>query len=400
MSAPRNPDRPGAAAGRVVPKVLVGVVLLAAVGFVVVVAVLPAPANKAPAKAILPVNVQVLTVEPIPRMDDTIVLPGTIEPNTVVQVAAEVAGRIEQLPSPEGRPCQAGDVLVRLNTDLLQAELDRTKARLDFDKRERVRMYDLRDRGVATDNEVDQARTQEAASQAAYDVTRAQLDRATIVAPTSGVLNRLPEERGEYVTAGTVVAEIVDIDTVLAVVDVPERDIRYLKRGQPATIRDESLDGNALTGTVRYLSELAEERSRTTRVEIAVDNRRRVLRSGQIVTVELSRRTLQDVTMVPLDAVIPLEDGYRVYVVESGKAVPRTVTLGFFKGRRVRVLSGLKPGERLITVGQYYVGPGQAVTVRPDPAASQPAGRPSTAPSQPASAPAARPGAAGAGVRP
>ena len=190
--------------GGVLSKAVVGGVLLAAVGLVVVVAILPAPEKQVPDKKPQPINVGVLPIVPIPERPDTFLLPGTVEPNTVVRVAAEVPGRVEAIDLVEGRPCRAGDVLVRLNTDLLQAELDRAKAAMKFNQREVVRLADLRNSGVATDTEYDQAEAQAAASKAAFDAARAQLERATIAAPTGGALNRLPVETGEYVTPGTI----------------------------------------------------------------------------------------------------------------------------------------------------------------------------------------------------
>jgi membrane fusion protein (multidrug efflux system) len=242
-------------------------------------------------------------------------------------------------------------------------------------------------RGSATSNELDQARTKAAASRAALDAAKARLERAVISAPIDGVLNRLPVEVGEYVSPGDVVAEIVDIDTALVVVDVPERDIRHLKVGQREEVHLQALGSTRRTGTIRYISEVADPNARTTRVEIELDNTARVLRSGQIVMVRLVRRVLPEVILIPLDAVVPLENEYRVYVVADGKAQPRAVKLGFLKGRRVQVLSGLAPGDRLITRGQYSCGPGQPVQVReedPREARSQPATAPADANAAPA----------------
>jgi len=178
------------------------------------------------------------------------------------------------------------------------------------------------------------------------------------------VLNRVPVEVGEYVSPGMAVAEIVEIDTAVVVADVPEQDIHHLRVGQSEEIEVDSLGGRRLTGKIRYIGELADPRARTTRVEIEVPNTDRLLRSGQIVTVVLLRDILEDVILIPLDSVIPLEKEYRVHVVEDGKAQPRTVELGFFKGRSVRVLSGLRAGERLIVEGHHYVSAGQPVRLR------------------------------------
>jgi membrane fusion protein (multidrug efflux system) len=376
-------SRRGAAAA----KIIVSMVLALAAAFVVAVVILPAPARKPPPKRLAPVNVTAVEIEPIPNYRHTFKLPGSVEPNRVVSVAAEVAGRIEQVPCREGQPVKAGERLVLLNTDLLQAEYDRAQASMQFDAREATRVQDLVERGAATANELDQARTKAAASRAAFSAAKARLERAVISAPISGVLNRVPVEVGEYVSPGMPVAEIVEIDTAVVVADVPEQDIHYLRVGQSEEVEVDSLGRRRLVGTIRYIGELADPRARTTRVEIEVPNTDRLLRSGQIVTVVLLQRILEGVILIPLDSVIPLEKEYRVYVVEDGKAQPRTVKLGFFRGRSVRVLSGLAAGESLIVEGHHYVSAGQPVRLR-SPVGGEAATSPASAPAE-----ARRPGA-------
>ncbi len=322
-----------------------------------------------------PVNVSVETVEPISKFVDTFILPGVVEPNRVVKVCAEVAARVESIDSEEGAACKEGKELIHLNTELLKAEHDRTKAQLEFDRGDFKRVQGLRKRNLATAMELEQANTRRLSSKANFDSADARLRRAVIRAPIDGVVNRLNKEDGEYVHVGECVAEIVDIDTAKVVVDVPERDIGFLEKNRVESIFVGPNDSRRVVGEIKYISELAHPEALTTRVELEVDNvpgtgpgGKRALRSGQIVRVRLTRQILKDVIMVPLAAVIPLEKGHAVYVVQSNRAIRRDVKLGLIKGSRVRVVSGLRAGEKLIVSGQQYVGPGQQVVVS-DPAA-------------------------------
>ncbi len=129
------------------------------------------------------------------------------------------------------------------------------------------------------------------------------------------------------------------------------------------TILAAAPDERHLTGQITYISALADQGTRTTRIEVLVDNHEHRLRSGQIVRARLTRRVLRDALLIPLAAVIPLEKGYSVYVVRDGQAELRQVELGLLKGRDVQVLSGLAPGDELIVSGHRYVGPGQKVKV-------------------------------------
>jgi len=323
---------------------------------------IPARITEAPENEVPPTNVRIEVLKAIPEMADTFELPAVVEADYVVNVSAEVAGRIEKIPCKEGDTCRKGDLLMALNTDLLQAAYDRAKAQADFDKAQYARIKKLNEGGAVTDQELDQATANLAVSRAATASARAELDRARILSPGSGTLNALRVEEGEYVQPGTPVAEIVNLNTVKVVVQVPERDVPFVKKGDRAevfaVVRGEEEN---VGSTISFISELANPETRGVRVEIAVDNRKRRLRSGQIVRARLTRRVLRGVIMIPLLAVIPLEDGHAVYVAETNKAQRREVQLGLIRGTRIQVLSGLKDGDRLIVSGHRYVGPGQAV---------------------------------------
>ena len=330
-----------------------------------------------------PVNVTVEVVSPIALMEDTFVLHAKVEPNRVVELAAEVAGRIEEICCREGdRVSNSGREypIIKLKTDLLGARFNRAKAGADLDRVEYDRIKTLRARGVATDSELDQAASKAATSKAALDEARGLLERANIYPPIDGVLDTLEVEVGEYVQPGQVVARIVDADTVKVVVDVPERDVHFLRKGSETTIlydfRGRRRERRA---EITYIGKVAHTRSLTTRVEIATDNRGGEFFSGQLVRVRMLRRKLANVIMSPMDAVIPwgYEKGktsYMAYIVNDGKAARREVEMDIklIRGNRVRIVKGLAPGDRLIVKGHRYVGPGQEVRVIAPAATSRP----------------------------
>jgi membrane fusion protein (multidrug efflux system) len=350
-------------AGHIWVKLAIVVVAIAAL---FVLAYIPSPKQEVAATEAPPVNVTVLPVVPEPKLPDTFDLPAVIEPNQVVTVAAEVAGRVEGIGPQEGASVRAGDLLMRINTDLLQAEFERAQAQAKDAQTEFERQQGLVKGGAAPSRELDQAATALAVSQATLQEVRARLERAEIYAPAGGVLNDLPVEQGEYVQAGTPVAEIVQTDIVKVAVSIPEQDVAYFAPGQPVEIiADIKGQPRPFEGTVTFISSVADPRTRSTRMEITLANPNGILHSGQIVRARLTRRILDDVIMIPLQAVIPMEDGYAAYVVESSKAQRRPVELGIIKGDRVQILSGLQAGDQLIVAGHRFVAPGQDVQVIP-----------------------------------
>lgn len=368
-------------------KWVIGLTVLAVLAVVLLSAVLPRRDHSGEQEKREPQRVDVMLVEPLEFYQDMFEIPGIIEPNRVVDVAAEVSARVERFAEAYGRDglplhreveegdwIQKGQPIVHLNTELLDAALKRAKANSEFAEAELKRYRDLFERDVATQAELEQIQMQAQQAQAALAEAQALLDRAKIIAPISGVLNKLPIEEGEYLQPGMAVAEIVDRDRVKVVLDVPEADVGYLSLGQEEVVNlphAHSDQPDRILAKITYISEIANERARTTRVELTADNERGLLRSGQIVRVEMQRRRILDAIMVPLDAMFPVETGnsveYVAYVVEEGtKAVKRSlrIDLDVIQGKDVLVTSGLKGGEKLIVQGQRYVGPGQTVAVR------------------------------------
>jgi membrane fusion protein, multidrug efflux system len=367
----------------------------------------------------LAVDVAIEQVALRESLADTFNIPGVVEPARIVTVAAETSARIDAYagrkdtlgenftitPGParagvleEGDAVVAGQPLVYLNRDLVEAEYRQTKAEYEYQQREYARLLNLFERNVATKSELDTIKKIRDKTRALLDVQRARMERLTVVAPIAGTLNSLPAEVGEFVGPGQAVAQIVDMETVKVVVDVPEKDIGYLSIGQNATVT--SARGKVIRrGEITYISELADPAARTTRVEITVQNKDRAFRSGRIVDVQLTRRVLEDIIMVPLRAIIPMgpagdrPNTYAAYVVEDNTAQRKDVTLdpSLYRNSEIRVTAGLTPGDKLI-LEPHLVGPGEQVAIRTRETPSASALTPATgAASQPAPAPPTEP---------
>ena len=324
----------------------------------------PTVAAAAPAQV-----VAVEEIAPIDQLFDVISLPGVTEPNRVVNVASEVAGRVEAVLVEENQfvSCAGeGCVLVRLNTDLLQADYDRNKSEAEFNQRDYERLADAFRQGVATQTEVDQARMRAESYKALMASSAAQLERSTIMAPIDGIVNDLPVEEGEYLQPGTPVAEIVDLDVVKVAVEMPERDVSFLSLGDEVTVTAAWRgDEQTFVGTVTYISQVADPSTFTSRVDVSVPNPDRQLRTGQIVNIRVTRRIIDNAILVPLLAVIPRENDYIVYIANDSHAHRRVVELGLIRGQEVQIVSGLQVGDRLIIAGQRYVSDGQAIRIEP-----------------------------------
>ncbi len=362
--SPQSAD-PAATRGWFRRNIVKVLILLAAVGVLAGISAVPPRNREAPPGEPDPVNVKVMEVVATPELADAFTLPGVIEPNRVITVSAEVAARVERVPLDEGDRVTRADLLLQLNKDLIEPQYRTAEAQYKRDQIEFERMEVLVRENATSRQDLDDAVTRLAASQAALEQAQAQLERTGILAPANGVLNALLVEEGEYVQPGTPVAEVVEMDTVKVRVNVPERDVRFFAVGGTAEVLiDPTGEQDPLTGTITYIDELADSQTRTTALEITLDNPQGLLRSGQIVRARLTRRVIEDAIMIPLLAVIPMEDGYAVFVVDGSQARRHNdVKIDIIRDDRVRIAEGLEPGEKLIVAGHRFVAPGQNVNV-------------------------------------
>jgi len=294
--------------------------------------------------------------EPMAR---EIVLNGRTEANRTVRVAAETAARVIELPYRKGDIVEAGELLARLDPREREASLAEARASLaqrDLDYEAARR---LGERGFQADTRV--AETRAALEFARYHLRRAEVELAhtTIAAPFDGVLEALPVELGSFVDIGETVAEIVDLDPILVVTDVPEGRIRAIGAGDAATIR--MVDGTTQDGRVRFVARQANARTRTFRVEVEVANPDAAIPAGISTAVAI---TLDPVPAHPVSPGILVLDDQGVLGI---KAVADDETVTFHAADIIRAeadtvwLAGLPERLDVIIVGQGFVTPGQRV---------------------------------------
>lgn len=309
------------------------------------------------------INVEVEPVEPERSVPDFLDLPGTVVPGKIVNVPVELGGKIISLPVREGELIKKGDIILKLDQSILEAEAARARAQAEFDKKSLDRTAMLLEKGVANPNSLDEIRSRYAVSSAVLEIAETNLDKTTVHAPYGGILNQVLVEEGEYVQEGSTVAEIVEVDKLKVQFQVPEKEAKFLHQGSTMDIIEGKSSNWLCNGPLTYISAVADPGTKTIEAEITLDNRERVIRSGQIVRVRLNRKSLNNAIMVPLAAVIPLEQGKVVYVASNGVAERREVTLGVIKGTRVQITKGLSKGDQLIVKGHRRVGPGQKINI-------------------------------------
>jgi multidrug efflux system membrane fusion protein len=281
-------------------------------------------------------------------------------------LAIRVMGIISELPVRQGDHVNKGDLIMRLDAEDKQAAVDTAEVLVTQRQAEADAAERLVKGGNAPKLQADQARSQLAAAKAGVEKARAELAQMEIYAPFNGVIDRVPVEDGSAIMAGGEVATLINLDPLLAIGEVSERDLQYLKLGSEADIR--LVNGTTVKGTLRYISRDASASTRTFRVEVAIPNEDKTLPAGMTAEITLWSPPVDSVTLPR--SVVSLSAGGDLGI----RAVDKDNKVVFFPIDLIDdttnglVLGGIPADARIIVAGQELVTEGDVVNpVEADP---------------------------------
>ncbi len=314
--------------------------------------------NQAP---VIPVSI--IDVKPAP-MRDVILLPGTTEAWQDVQVSADTAGRIEWVGPREGERVNKGDLLVKIDVSALKAALNHAEAQFKLAEDLYQRRRRLFERKIIAKEELDQSETQRTLAATDYEQIKVKYEHGFPRSPISGVINYLYVDAGEFIDTGKPLADIVNIDRIKINVQVPELDIRFVRKGQTTPVKIDAFPEKELTGVVNFVAFKADPATKTFLVRTVIDNPAGDIRPGMIARVVFVRRLIPDALVAPLFALVDKGGERLVFIEKDGVAHARTVSIGVIEDDRVQITSGLSPGDHLIVKGQTEVEDGMKVSVK------------------------------------
>jgi RND family efflux transporter MFP subunit len=322
---------------------------------------------------------------------------GTLEAQAKFVVAPKVSGRIERLAVDLGDEVRRGQVVAELDNDeykqavaqaraeleVARANLSEARSALATAGRGFDRVETLRERGVASEAQLDAARAEHLAKQAQLEVAQAQVSRAEAALETanirlgytkitadwtSGDGRRVVAERyanqGETVSANTPLMLIVELDPITGVFFVTERDYAKMKPGQPVSLSTDAFPGEEFQGLIDRIAPVFRQETRQARVEVTVDNPKWRLKPGMFIRATVVLELVAEATIVPEQALVTRDGRAGVFVLdEDGPTVRwRDVRVGILDGGRAQV-EGEGLAGRVVTLGQQLVDDGSAVSV-------------------------------------
>ena len=297
---------------------------------------------------------------------------GTIEAVHGVMVSADLPGTVARINFDSGKPVREGEILVELDTRQERAQLASLEAQRDLAKVNFGRMQELVNAGVISRMDYDQATAQQKATEANVAEIRATIDRKTIRAPFSGILGIRKVNLGQYLPAGSPVVSNQSLNPIYVNVGVPQQAAAQVHVGRNLRVTTEDVAGKVFAGSVTAIDSEVDPTTRNIQVQATLSNPEGKLRPGMFVQVEMPLGASRSVIALPASAINYAPYGDSVFVITDLKDPKghtyRGVRQQFVKiegarGDQVGVISGLNPGEEVVTSGVFKLRNGAAVQV-------------------------------------
>ncbi len=297
------------------------------------------------------------------KFADNLSLSGTLEANEQVEIRSEINGVVEVINFEEGAQISKGQVLLRVNDMEMRAQLSKvgTAQQLASENERRAKL--LLEKQAISQEEYDIASADFKSSKAESQLISAQLGKATIRAPFAGTIGLRYISKGTYVTPATPIATLVNTKQLKITFSIPEKYASRMKLDSELTftVSGSKEEYKAKIYAIEPMVDLA---TRTLKMRAIAENPEGKLYPGNFANVILPLETVDDALMVPTESLIPVQNGKMIFISKAGKAKQIKVETGSRTDSSVRVISGLKAGDTILTSGVMSLKDGSPVKVK------------------------------------
>jgi len=290
-----------------------------------------------------------------------------------VTITADLPGTVEKINFESGRAVKAGEVLVELDTRQERAQLAQTEADWNLAKINYGRQQKLVSEGVVPRQEYDNAEAQLKSTEAQVGQIKATIERKTIRAPFSGILGIRQINLGQYLAAGQAIVPLQSLNPIYVNFGVPQQNAPNVKIGRELHVTSDELRGIDFAGRVTAIDSVVDQSTRNITVQATLSNPGNKLRPGMYLQVALGLGASRDLIALPASAINYAPYGDSVYVVSDLKD-PKTgktykgvrqqfVKVSGSRGDQVGIVSGVSPGDEVVTSGVFKLRNGAPVQV-------------------------------------
>jgi membrane fusion protein (multidrug efflux system) len=281
-----------------------------------------------------------------------------------VLVSTDLAGIVTQIAFESGRELKKGDLLVKLDTLQEEAQLHSAQARRELAEISLGRQKDLIAKKAVAQSDYDAAESEFRQADAAVEEAQAMIARKTITAPFDGLAGIRQVDLGQYLNVGATIAPLQSLDPIYVEFSIPQENFDQVALGKKVLVRADGIDGRQFDGEITAIDSKVDEATRNVTIQATVQNPDHKLRPGMYVNVDVLLPEQSGVIAIPATAINYAPYGDSVFIVKDatdpgpdgkrGKVViQQFVKLGASRGDQVEIVSGVNPGDEVVTSGVF-----------------------------------------------
>ena len=290
-----------------------------------------------------------VVVEP-QNFSNTISISGSIEANENVEIRSEISGIVENISFSEGTNVSKGQTLLKVNDIELRAQLAQAKTRENLSSENERRAKLLLQKEAISQEEYDIASADFRTAKAQTQLIQAQIGKTTIRAPFSGKIGLRNISPGTYVTPTTLITKLVSSNRVKITFSIPEKYASEINKNAEITFTVPNIQ-ETFKAKIYAIEPEIEATTRTLKIRALAENQSEKLLPGTFATIELPLKNIQDAILIPTEAIVPVQEGKKIFVSINGKAKGIKVETLTRTDKNIIITSGLKPGDTIITSG-------------------------------------------------
>lgn len=294
---------------------------------------------------------------------DNLSLSGSIEANEQIDLRSEVSGIVESINFKEGSTVTKGQVLFKVNDIELRAQLAQVKTAQNLASENERRAKLLLQKEAISQEEYDIASADFFSAKAQTQLIQAQLSKTTVRAPFSGKIGLRYISQGTYVTPTTLIAKLVNTNQLKITFSIPEKYASQMKVNNTLSFTTAG-SKEKFTAKIYAIEPEIEVATRTLKLRAIAQNPEGKLFPGTFANVTLPLEKLTNALLVPTEALIPIQNGKKIFVSKNGQAKEVLVETGARTDKNILITSGLKAGDTVLTSGVMTLKDGSPVKVK------------------------------------
>ena len=306
-----------------------------------------------------------VNVFPVSKMsiNDSLQLTGYMEAYSEIIIASEAQGIITSLNAELGQEKSKGSIIATIDDKLKKLAVQTASISIAKLKKDLERYGNLYKGGTVTEQQLNDAQNLYDNAEIQLEQAEKQLSDATIKSPISGIITRKQVEEGEYINIGSPIATIVDISKLKIKLNVSEANVYQLKLKDKAIITTDVYPGVVFEGNISFISSQGDD-SHNYPVEIVISNNlEHPLKSGTFANVMIKLPVASEALYIPRESLLGSITEASVYVAENDQAVLKKIVVGNGNDKYIKVISGLKEGEKVIVNGQINLSENKAIKI-------------------------------------